>query len=97
MISRHVSGPLRNGPDGRCWIGRLSREERLPKAAQRRVHRFPLPAVLSELGPALRRHTVVFSAATARGNLPPCFDVTQALEAMQNGIKHPVGPLHPAA
>ena len=82
-IARHLSGPLRQGQDGRRWIGRPCREQHLPKTTQRRVHRFPLPAVFSELSPALARHTVIFSTATARGNFPARFDVTKPLEQLR--------------
>src|SRR6185436_13830006 len=75
-----------------AWSGPL-RQCRQPDTPQRRVHRLPLPALLDELRAASRRDAVVLAAAAALGDLPLRLDVAEALEPMQDGIKHPVRPL----
>src|SRR5215213_583247 len=74
--------------------GREGNAERRPDASQRCVHRLPLPAFLRELSPAPRRDTVVLATAAALRNFPPRLDVADPLEPMQNGVEHPVRPLH---
>jgi len=71
--------------------------DRLPDAAQRSVHRLPLPAFLGELNPSGGRDPVVLATTAALCDFPPRFDVAESLEPMQNGIEHAVGPLHVAA
>ena len=66
----------------------------LPDPSQCRVHRLPLPPFLCELGFPLGGDPVVFAATARLCFFPPRFDVAEPLEPMQNGIKHPVRPLH---
>ena len=65
----------------------------MPDASERRVHRLPLPSFQSELSPAAGGEPVVLATTTARGDFPPRRHVAESLESMQNGVKHPVGPL----
>src|SRR5215217_4755222 len=74
--------------------GREGNAERRPDAPQRSIHRLPLPAFLGELSPAPGRDPVVLAAAAALRNFPPRLDVAEPLEPMQNGVEHPVRPLH---
>src|SRR5215213_3293362 len=74
--------------------GREGNAERRPDASQRSVHRLPLLAFLCELSPAPGRDPVVLATPAALRNLPPRLDVAKPLEPMQNGVEHPVRPLH---
>ncbi len=69
----------------------------LPQAAQRAIHRFPLPAVFGELRPPLARDAVIFAAAAGIGAFPACLDMAKPLQPVQHGIEHAVGPLHAPA
>ena len=83
--------PMQNGP---MIIVVKKNTYGLPDPTQRRVHRMPLPAFFRELGFPLRGDPVIFAAAARLRFFPPRFDVTEPLEPMQNGVKHPVRPLH---
>src|SRR5919206_5303437 len=92
--SRHRSGSLWQWRGYRQVAGREGNAERRPDASQRCVHRLPLPALLGELSSAPGRDPVVLATAPALRNFPPRLDVAEALEPMQNGVEHPVRPLH---
>src|SRR5215210_2485844 len=79
---------------GRRVAGRDGKVERLPDAPQRGVHRLPLPVFLGELSQAPWRDAVVLATAAALRDFPPGLDVAEPLEPMQNGVEHPVRPLH---
>lgn len=66
----------------------------LPDPPQRRVHRMPLPPFLCELSFPSRGDPIVFAAAARFRFFPPRFDIAESLEPMQNGVEHPVRPLH---
>src|SRR5262245_4788768 len=71
--------------------------ERPPDPPQRVVDRLPLSLLLGELRAALRGDPVVLAPAAALRDLPARLDVAEALESMQDGVEHPVRPLHASA
>ena len=57
------------------------------------VHGLPLLALGCELRPAVSRDPVVLTPAAVLGRRPLRRDMTLALEPVQHGIEHAVGPL----
>src|SRR5439155_25082480 len=68
-----------------------------PDTPQGTVHGLPLLPLGGELRPAFSRDPVVFAPAAALGCGPLCRHMALALETVQHGIQHAVGPLQVSA
>ena len=72
----------------------MGKRKHLPDPPQCRIYRLPLLAFLYELILAPRGDPVVLATAAALSKFPPRLDEAESLEPMQNGVQHPVRPLH---
>src|SRR5439155_23923302 len=68
-----------------------------PDSPQCAVHGLPLLPLGGELRSAFFRDPVVLAPAAVLGRAPLRRDITLALEPVQHGIQHPVGPLQMSA